>query len=59
MHGKAIGKSAIGEIVKASRGNITRGEGGFTAPHMKPQLQGANMLTHIELWPTFIKPNPS
>ena len=31
----------------------------FTAPHTNPQLQGANVLTHVELWPVNMKLNPS
>ena len=34
-------------------------QGGFIVPQMSFQLQRANMLTHIELWPTAIKLNPS
>ena len=29
------------------------------APHMNLQLQGANVLVHVGLWPTVIKLNPS
>ena len=34
-------------------------QGEFIVSHMKCQLQGANMLTHIGLWAMAIKLNPS
>ena len=34
-------------------------QGGFTALHMNPQLQVANVLPHVGLLPTVIKLNPS
>ena len=47
MHGKAIWKSAIGEIAKASRGNITRGGGGiYSTPYETPAARGQYADTH-------------
>ena len=53
MPGKTIWKTGIGGIAKASRDialEPQKGGGEFTAPHMKPQLQGANVLMHVGLW---------
>ena len=51
MHGKAIWKPGITEIAKPHKEDLK-------CP-LEPKAARANVLTHIGLWPTNIKLNPS
>ena len=59
MHGKAIWKPRIAEIVKASRDFAPELHKGALSHPLEPPAARANMLMHILLWPTAIKLNPS
>ena len=59
-HGKAVLKPGIGKNSQIFQGHCHWApKRRFTAPHMNPWLQEANMLMHIGLWPMALKLNHS